>query len=883
MPELVHPSLVDDALRKFGVTGASFAVLKPTGDGDSVVCTQVAGLASRETSTPVFDSTWFEIASLSKPIAAVFAYQYFSDRGISFDTSVNALLAEAGSPYRLVSAEGCPREWADEVTLTHLMDHTGPQMHYVNGIPRSQEFPSMLALISGRSDAPAPHGYAPLFVTKRPGLVFGYSGGGFLILQHLLETREKTPMAALMDEHLAACGTSCALGLSFAHESPGKHYADGYRDDGTRVDGGRLNFPPLAAGALGSSAALLDWLRQLALAYRRPGGCGGISHAAARCVLTRRPDCGSEAFMSAGMGVGMFVFDVASEDGARPNRWMLHQAANDGFRGVLLVCFDGPDADRGPRGLVVLVNGDNQGMLCVASITRSLLGSASAFAPALQGVELGRCPPMDAGFSMEGLQQAEIVNLGFKGLVLPAFVKVAVPAPPPPPPPSVPTAGPPPPSAADSTAGPPPAAGSVAAALAAAAATPLACVVIVGGCYLDEIHHVPAYPAEDTAVRATHVRRRRGGNAANSAVVAAQMLHASGAATRLCWMGAVPPRATVPETDFVLGDLEGHGVDTSLREEVAEVAAGAQGAAAGALLPGVPTSAIVQSRASGSRTIVSCRRGLRELSPAHLSARLPAPAPGKRGFVHFEGREVVSVGAMTRAVQARRAAGEAWQISIELEKPAISLSDALALIEHADVAYFSREWVEKHAAELHVEPGAHDGAHGAHDGAIGDHDGARGAHDGAMGAHDGVDLRGHLAVRTLIALGTRAKRRAEQGGADASAHDGADTSAHDGAYASYHPRRPALWVCAWGSTGAFAVELRGAELGAAPEPIAYYEPARRVEQVVDSTGAGDTFIGSSLAAIATGAPPQEALRRGCAVAARKVGQEGLAGLAGAYL
>jgi sugar/nucleoside kinase (ribokinase family) len=57
-------------------------------------------------------------------------------------------------------------------------------------------------------------------------------------------------------------------------------------------------------------------------------------------------------------------------------------------------------------------------------------------------------------------------------------------------------------------------------------------------------------------------------------------------------------------------------------------------------------------------------------------------------------------------------------------------------------------------------------------------------------------------------------------------------------------------VCAWGSTGAFAVELRGAELGAAPEPIAYYEPARRVEQVVDSTGAGDTFAGGFIGYLA---------------------------------
>ena len=135
---LLAPNVIADALSSFGVAGASVAVLQPTGDGDAAVRTQVGGLASRETATPVFDSTWFEIASLSKPFAAVFAYQYFAQRGVSFDASVNALLAEAGSPYRLVAAEGCPAVWADEVTLTHLVDHTGPQMHYVNGIPRSE-------------------------------------------------------------------------------------------------------------------------------------------------------------------------------------------------------------------------------------------------------------------------------------------------------------------------------------------------------------------------------------------------------------------------------------------------------------------------------------------------------------------------------------------------------------------------------------------------------------------------------------------------------------------------------------------------------------------------------------------------------------------------
>merc|ERR1712176_1640217 len=74
----------------------------------------------------------------------------------------------------------------------------------------------------------------------------------------------------------------------------------------------------------------------------------------------------------AAMGVGMFVFDSLGADG-RASRWMLHQAANDGFRGVLLVCFDGPDAAEGPRGFVILANGDNAAVNLVSAVARGLL------------------------------------------------------------------------------------------------------------------------------------------------------------------------------------------------------------------------------------------------------------------------------------------------------------------------------------------------------------------------------------------------------------------------------------------------------------------------------------------------------------------------------
>ena len=271
---LLPPEELERQLERYGTAGISVAVLQPAG-----IVTQTAGLASKEPPVPMFDSTWLEIASLSKTFAAAFALEYFTPLGIGMDAPVNPLLREAGSTFVLRSAEGSPPEWAERVTLAQLVNHSGLGMHYVNGVPLSEPMPPMLDLISGSAAAPAPYGYACIDLVKEPGTQFGYSGGGFLLLQHLLELREGRPIASLMAPFLRAGGTAVSLGLSFeTKDVAGKHYAAGYRDDGSRVGDGRLMFPPLAAGALGTPAALMDWLRQLALAYKRPEGCGAISH-----------------------------------------------------------------------------------------------------------------------------------------------------------------------------------------------------------------------------------------------------------------------------------------------------------------------------------------------------------------------------------------------------------------------------------------------------------------------------------------------------------------------------------------------------------------------------------------------------------------------------
>lgn len=415
---------------------SGFAVVPPSLDRSIETILKIAATAADGSHVPppaqpvplappseVNDATWFEIASLSKTIATAFALQYFEAHGIPLSTKVNTLLTQycpPGSPhhFRLRSAPGLSPMWAENVELLHLFNYTGLGLHYVNGIPLSHPMPPVVRLVSGRDGAPAPYGYATLDVIKEPGTAFGYSGGGFLVLQLLLEAMEEAPIAAIMAPFLAKSGTAVSLGLSFHQRLAGKHYALGYRADGSLVEDGRLMFPPLAAGGLGSAVAVAEWLKQLALAYARPEGCGAIAHATARQMLTPGVDLGSEAFMAAKMGLGVFVFEV--EGGSK---WMLHQAANDGYRGVYLVCFDGPDAAEGPRGVVVFSNGDNNAMFLNCEICTLLLKSAVVFNPPLIGLDWNRVKSIEGGFDPSGLKQEEIINLGLKELVLNAFVR----------------------------------------------------------------------------------------------------------------------------------------------------------------------------------------------------------------------------------------------------------------------------------------------------------------------------------------------------------------------------------------------------------------------------------------------------------------------------
>ncbi len=392
--ELVHArqALWQITQKRMGVAPRALEKLEELRKKHRVVAAQIAVSCGRHAQSLVFGegvehSTPFQIASLSKMLATAFACEHFARAGMGLNSKVNALLEKAGSPYRIPGG--------DEVEIAHLLSHRALNLHYVNGAKRSQKLPSALELLSGHSAL----GYAPIALAHPAGTRFQYSGGGFLVLEHLLEARLRLPIGKAMLSFFEELGAQ-EWGLD-----PLGPCATGHRSDGTPMEGGgSLQFPLLAAGMLASARAVQSFMHAMESAYHSLAGSGPISHASAVQMLHGR-DFGARAFMGCEMGLGVFTIEAGE------NRFALHQGANDGFRALTLHCFKGPD--RG-KGFTILCNADNNGVAFVAEAARLLLRELG-----VKGVDFERWS--EAHFDLSSIPQEQIVNRGYKELLLSAF------------------------------------------------------------------------------------------------------------------------------------------------------------------------------------------------------------------------------------------------------------------------------------------------------------------------------------------------------------------------------------------------------------------------------------------------------------------------------
>lgn len=365
---------INELLEKHKIIGASVSI-------NNSNHTQTLSFGDRRKGEgSVQSDTLFELASLSKPLASAFCLEYFKKNNIPLDTPVNLLFKKANSDFRLSS---------DLVLIQHLLNHTALNGHYVQGHPLAKPLPSWDELLK------------TVRVINEPGKQFNYSGSGFLVLEHLIESLTKKKIQEISYPFFAELGLK---NLTFNLKNiPGKTYACGYFDNQQEVPGTRLQFPAFAAGALGSSSDMAQFLVCLTDAYQNLKGSGSISHDTAVQMLYGQ-DKGSVEFIGAKMGLGIFIGEAGE------NKIALHQGANEGFRSLFMHCFSGPDQG---KGFVIFANGDNGAVPFIAEVAHGLieaLGITGIFKDQFR-----------VDFNAKKFTQEQIVNKGYKSLIFDAF------------------------------------------------------------------------------------------------------------------------------------------------------------------------------------------------------------------------------------------------------------------------------------------------------------------------------------------------------------------------------------------------------------------------------------------------------------------------------
>jgi CubicO group peptidase (beta-lactamase class C family) len=139
------------------------------------------GLASRQPARPVNADTVFNVGSVSKTFAA-WTVMTLVERGlVRLDDPVDTYLRRWRMPQSTFDRRA--------VTVRRLLNHTaGLSLRSASGVDRGPVLPSLIDVLEGRGpDKTA------VQITGEPGGGFEYSGGGYGVLQLLVEDRTGEP------------------------------------------------------------------------------------------------------------------------------------------------------------------------------------------------------------------------------------------------------------------------------------------------------------------------------------------------------------------------------------------------------------------------------------------------------------------------------------------------------------------------------------------------------------------------------------------------------------------------------------------------------------------------------------------------------------------
>ena len=370
---------VEEIRKKFNIHSISLALQDKT-DSIQQLCFNC---------TP---QTYFQFASLSKSVASAMSIEYLKTLGIGLHDKVQDLLLKIKSEIKLCET------YSDELNISHLMSHNALNMHYVNGFKLNETMPSAGEILKNAEK----FGYEKIDILNPPGKIFKYSGGGFILLEYIINELSKKNTEEFSNDFLKKLNMK---NFDFRYQAKSSNvYAKAYNDNGELYDQDFYQFPAFAAGATGTPNEMVKFLNELTHAYHNVRSEGPISHDTSVRMLNGK-DQGSKDFMGCDMGIGIFTLEAGD------NKFAVHQGANDGFRSLFVHCYEGPNIGLSFTGQL---SGDNKAMLALAEICTEYL---KVIKP--EGVELSK---FKADFDFQNISQEEIVNYGYKTLIFDAFM-----------------------------------------------------------------------------------------------------------------------------------------------------------------------------------------------------------------------------------------------------------------------------------------------------------------------------------------------------------------------------------------------------------------------------------------------------------------------------
>jgi len=330
-------ALPDDLARELTATVTSYAGLTPA---VSLAYAQDEDIVTAGwEATP---DTLFQAASISKAVTAVLALCLAADGKLSLDDDIaNAIHTWSLPPLATTSGE-----WRPRITLRQLLCHgAGLSGQGFPGYRRDEPVPSLLDILDGRP----PANTDPIRSVGIPGLAAAYSGGGYAVIQQLIEDVAERPFGDLAAERIFA-----PLGMDSAtFEQPippelEPRVAPGF-SAGNPVEGGWHVYPELAAAGLWCTPTdLVRFARGMQRAFDGERGALIPQWLAAEMVTPQMPRWG--------LGVSLY--------GPPENPYFGHTGGNAGYR-----CEFVASAHRGPAA-AVMTNADEGGLVVPALLNQ---------------------------------------------------------------------------------------------------------------------------------------------------------------------------------------------------------------------------------------------------------------------------------------------------------------------------------------------------------------------------------------------------------------------------------------------------------------------------------------------------------------------------------